>query len=111
MTRLFGISTCDTCRKARKVLENAGLEVVFQDVRNEPLGENDISRFLGVFGEKLINTRSTTWRGLSEDQRQASPQSLLTSHPTLMKRPVLATGEVLTLGWTHEIAEQHLAAD
>lgn len=97
---LYGIPTCDTCRKARKALEAAGQEVVFRDVRAEPLGAEDLSRFVEAFGEDILNRRSTTWRQLSEAERSGAPEALLAAHPTLMKRPVLSDGDRLSLGWT-----------
>lgn len=96
---LFGIPSCDTCRKARKTLEAAGLEVTFRDVRSDPLNAAERGDFIARFGEALLNRRSTTWRGLSEDERAASPDDLLTTYPTLMKRPVLSDGDRVTLGW------------
>ncbi len=92
MTVLYGIGTCDTCRKARKALENSGLDVTFRDVRAEPLSRAEIDRFLAEFGDALLNTRSTTWRGLSEAERLREPSALLADHPTLMKRPVIEGG-------------------
>lgn len=100
--RLYGIKTCDTCRKALKALENAGWHVEFMDVRATPLAAEKISEFLGAFGDALVNTRSTTWRGLDEGERSARPFDLLQAHPTLMKRPVIEA-EALHLGWGKEV--------
>ena len=108
MTVLYGISTCDTCRKARKALENSGLEVTFRDVRAEPLSTGEIGRFYAEFGGKLLNTRSTTWRGLSEAARDGAPEALIEAHPTLMKRPVIEGPGGLTLGWDKAAQAAHL---
>jgi len=108
MTRLYGLKACDTCRKALKSLKNAGIDVAFQDVRETPLTQGEIVRFLDEFGEKLINTRSTTWRGLDEKTRSLPHLDLLTAHPTLMKRPVIETENQMTLGWSADIAASHL---
>lgn len=108
MRVLYGISTCDTCRKARKALENNGLEVEFRDVRAEPLSADEIARFLAEFGGKLLNMRSTTWRGLSESERGRAPEALLAAHPTLMKRPVIEGPGGLTLGWDEAAQATHL---
>ena len=43
---LYGISTCDTCKKAIKALEAAGHPVTFRDVRKDPLSEAEIDRLL-----------------------------------------------------------------
>ena len=70
-----------------------------RDVRAEPLSETERDRFLEAFGDALINRRSTTWRELSEAERDAAPGDLLRAHPALMKRPVIAGGGALSLGW------------
>ena len=97
---LYGIPTCDTCRKALKSLEAAGRPAEFRDIRKAPLSAEEIAEFLGAFGEKLVNRSSTTWRGLDEAERAAAPAALLAAHPALMKRPVIRDGAGLHLGWT-----------
>ena len=106
---LYGIKTCDTCRKAAKELGASGTEVVFHDVRADPLGTDQIAKFLQAFGDALLNKKSTTWRGLDDAARAAAPLALLAEHPTLMKRPVIEGPGGLTLGWTAEAKAAHLA--
>jgi arsenate reductase-like glutaredoxin family protein len=100
---LYGIPTCDTCRKAMKEIAAAGRPVTFRDVRAEPLGPAEIDRVLAAFGEGLVNRASTTWRGLDEAARAAGPAALLAAHPTLMKRPVIDADGALMLGWTDAV--------
>ncbi|SLN44270.1 putative reductase [Pseudoruegeria aquimaris] len=107
--KLYGLKTCDTCRKALKDLKDAGVEVAFVDVRADGVPERDLARFLTAFGENLINRRSTTWRGLDEAARAAAPLALLQAHPTLMKRPVIEAGDRLFLGWTAQTRAALLA--
>lgn len=71
----------------------------FRDVREAPLSDEERRRFLAAFGDRLVNRASTTWRGMSEEARQESPERLLAAHPALMKRPVIAAGSELWLGW------------
>ena len=97
--KLYGLKNCDTCRKALKSLETAGRSVAFVDVRKEGLNHADVSRFHAAFGANLLNTRSTTWRGLDEAERQSEPLELLLKHPALMKRPVIEKDGQLYLGW------------
>ena len=106
--KVFGIKSCDTCRRVIKDLQAAGQDVTFIDVRIDPLGAELIDSFHLKFGEALINRRSTTWRGLDEQTRQRSVSDLLTNHPTLMKRPVIVAGDVMTLGWDAAAKETHL---
>ncbi|GAA6158478.1 hypothetical protein NBRC116589_06520 [Ruegeria sp. HU-ET01832] len=94
--RLYGLKNCDTCRKALKSLGG----VDFVDVRADGVPETVLSRAFTQFGEALLNTRSTTWRGLSEDERARAPLELLHDHPTLMKRPLIERDGQFFLGWT-----------
>lgn len=101
---LYGLKTCDTCRKALKSLAAAGHAVRFTDVRAEPLDVATRTAFLAEFGDALINTRSTTWRGLSQEERKRAPADLLAAHPALMKRPVIRADDgALFLGWGREV--------
>ncbi|WP_299555311.1 ArsC/Spx/MgsR family protein [uncultured Tateyamaria sp.] len=96
---IYGLKTCDTCRKAIKALPAAR----FVDVRADGVPADVMAAALATFGDKLVNTRSTTWRGLSDAQRQGTPQDLLAAHPTLMKRPLVADSDTLHLGWTKDV--------
>ncbi|MFL4471963.1 ArsC/Spx/MgsR family protein [Tateyamaria armeniaca] len=96
---IYGLKTCDTCRKAIKALPAAR----FVDVRADGVPEDVMERARGAFGAALLNTRSTTWRGLSEDERAKAPEVLLADHPALMKRPLIVDGDALYLGWTGDV--------
>ena len=98
---LYGLKSCDTCRKALKELG----DVTFRDVRADGVEAAVMARALAEFGENLLNRRSTTWRGLSEDERAASPEALLVAHPTLMKRPLIEAEGRLYLGWDSAVRE------
>lgn len=92
---LYGLKNCDSCRKALKQLPDFRLV----DVRQEGVPPDLLFQAHSKFGAKLLNTRSTTWRGLSEEERQSPPLELLAAHPTLMKRPLIQHEGELLLGW------------
>lgn len=96
---LYGLKTCDTCRKALKSLPEARLV----DVRAEGLPAPVMQAALARFGDKLLNTRSTTWRGLSPEERARPPEELLRDHPALMKRPLIVAGDAMYLGWDKSV--------
>ena len=96
--KIYGLKTCDTCRKAIKALPDA----YFLDVRAQGVPAAVMARAYETFGAALVNTRSTTWRGLEEEARNQSHLDLLAAHPTLMKRPLIVDGEDLYLGWSKE---------
>jgi arsenate reductase (glutaredoxin) len=105
---LYGISTCDTCKKAQKALVAAGHTVTFRDVRGEPLSEAEIQEFIAEFGTKIINTQSTTYRGLSDWMKASEAEAQLREYPALMKRPVIRDGDKMTLGWDEAIAAHYM---
>lgn len=106
---VYGLKACDTCRKARKELDEAGVTHIFIDVRDDPVIAERIPVWLeGLGAQTLINKRSTTWRGLNEQERalaETAPAKLLVDHPTLMKRPVIEADGNTTVGWSREIAD------
>lgn len=106
---LYGLKACDTCRKAAKALSAAGQSFDFADVRDDGVPSDTLRRALAEFGEALVNTRSTTWRGLSEAERAEPPLEMLTRHPTLMKRPLIDADGALSLGWSKATQDQFLS--
>lgn len=103
---LYGLKTCDTCKKAIKALEGAGYQVSYVDVRADGVPADALAGWLELHGQGLVNTRSTTWRGLDEAQRaraETDAVALLLEHPTLIKRPVIVAGESVTVGWTKPV--------
>lgn len=107
---LYGIPSCDSCRKAQAALKAAGHSVVFRDIRAEPLADDTRAAFLQAFGDALINRASTTWRALDAATRAQAPEALLAQYPTLMKRPVIrGEGGALWLGWSAKVQEAVLA--
>jgi len=103
MLTVYGIKQCDTVRKALKWLQQKGIEHRFHDFRSDGLQAELLQNWLDSgFSEKLVNRRSTTWRQLSETQRQSKDESLLNllmQFPTLIKRPVFVTDHVIAIGF------------
>lgn len=96
---LYGLKSCDTCRKARAALDS----VQFRDVRADGVPADVLAAAHARFGDALINTRSTTWRDLDAETRQNEPLALLRAHPTLMKRPLIVAGDDMYLGWGKDV--------
>ena len=102
---LYGLKTCDTCRKARKELDAAGISHGYVDVRADGVAPEKLKAWAAEAGwQTLLNTKSATWRGLPEDDRsgvgEAEAIALMGEHPTLIKRPVIETGSAVLVGWT-----------
>ncbi|SDJ45118.1 transcriptional regulator, Spx/MgsR family [Ferrimonas sediminum] len=101
---LFGIKNCDTVKKARKHLESHNTAFDFHDFRELGLSAETLEQWLEkVEWKQLLNTRSTSWRQLSDDDKadinQAKAVTLMLANPTLVKRPVLVSGQTVTVGF------------
>ena len=100
---LYGLSTCDTTKKALKALQRAGKDVVFRDVRAQPLTRAEIDAILTEFGDRAVNKQSTTYRGFSDFLRESDADAQIAAQPTVMKRPILQDGATWYLGWDEAI--------
>lgn len=100
---LYGISTCDTCKKAIKALQGAGHSVTFRDVRATPLTVSEIDTIVAEFGSRAINTQSTTYRSFSDFLRASEPEAQIAAQPAVMKRPVILADGVWYLGWGADV--------
>lgn len=106
-TMVYGLDSCDTCKKARTWLARFGVEHEFVDYRTNRQSPDTLKLWARQLGgwDKLINRASTTWRTLSEARK--SPHSdpewtlLLKEYPALIKRPVVVTTDgAVTVGFT-----------
>jgi len=96
---LYGLDTCDTCRKARNWLGRHKVEHEFIDYRAHPIAAANLKQYASAVGgwEKLVNRSSMTWRNLPEARR--SPQSdpewtlLIKEYPALVRRPLVVTAD------------------
>jgi arsenate reductase (glutaredoxin) len=106
---IFGISNCDQCRKAKSWLNTQQQVFHFHDVRVDGLTQLHLDEwFKHLPWDTLLNKRGTTWRHMPEDQRKAvvdqnSAGQAILNHPTLMKRPVLTTGDTVLVGFNPDL--------
>ena len=113
MLTVYGIKQCDTCRKALKWLTAQGIEHHFHDFRADGLQQEILADWMASpFAAVLVNRRSTTWRQLSDEQRQFTGDALLAlllEQPTLIKRPVFVAAEIIAVGFKPNELEGLLA--
>lgn len=101
---LYGISNCDTVKKARKWLQEHALEHHFHDFKKEAPTREQLQRWCEHVGwEVLLNRRGTTWRKLPESDRegldQAKAIALMQAQPSMIKRPVMELGQSVHVGF------------
>lgn len=114
MIVLFGLRNCDSCKKARQWLEGHGIAATFIDIRADALAGDVLDRWIDALGwETLLNRRGTTWRGLSEADRDAldaeRARALMLAHPALVKRPVIDDDGAISVGFDETVRTRLLA--
>lgn len=104
MITLYGIKNCDTIKKARRWLEEHGIDYRFHDYRVDGIDLPLLNTFIAELGwQPLLNTRGTTWRKLDEGDRSGitdadSAAALMVEQPAIIKRPLLcAPGKLCCL--------------
>jgi len=107
MLTVYGIKSCDTCRKARKYLAENDIEFRFHDVRDDGLDIQMLERWSGrIEWEKLLNRQSLTWRKIPEVDREGMTKNrafaLMLDQPTLVKRPVLEAPQFMAVGFSEK---------
>ena len=94
MTTLYGITNCDTVKKARAWLAANKVEVPFHDFKKQGVPEPQLDHWLNAAGwEKLLNRQGTSWRKLDDATKAAvtdarTARALMLAQPSVIKRPV-----------------------
>lgn len=95
MTTLYGITNCDTVKKARTWLSEHHIDYEFVDFKKSAPDADLIKSWLkDIDLAVLLNKRGTTWRKLSSEQQalaatQEGAIKLMVENPSLIKRPLL----------------------
>lgn len=93
-------------KKAFDLLNELGLAYEFHDYKKQGIDAETVKKWLDDVGQDLIlNKKGTTWRKLSEEEQhtalenQSNLISALTTHSSLIKRPVLQTEQGYIVGY------------
>lgn len=104
---LYGIRSCDTVKKARAWLEAHGVEHTFVDYKAKGVEPARLKAWARAAGwQVLFNRNGITFRGLPEAQKEGIDEqkalALMTEKPSIIKRPVLETGDRVVVGFKPE---------
>ncbi len=100
---IYGLNTCAVCQKARKALEAGGKEISFRDVRADPLSEAELGELIAEFGDRLVDRKSTDYRGLNDWLKNSEAEAQISAHPKVMARPIIRDRETFYLGWDETV--------
>jgi len=105
---MYGIANCDTLKKARRWLKERNITYTFHDYKKEGIELSTLATWSEqVTWETLLNKRGTTWRKLSEPEKEGLNQSkaldLLAQHTSMIKRPILVVDDKIWVGFSEEV--------
>ncbi|HSN52526.1 MAG TPA: Spx/MgsR family RNA polymerase-binding regulatory protein [Woeseiaceae bacterium] len=113
MLNVYGIKSCDTCRRAKKFLEDRDIEFRFHDLRDDGLDIQMLERWSArIEWQRLLNRKSLTWRRIAEADRTDMTRErafvTMLDQPTLVKRPVLEHPSFFAVGFSEKRFAEYL---
>ncbi len=105
---IFGIKNCDTMKKARSWLETNGIDYSFHDYKVSGIDRSHLEAWCDAAGwETVLNRAGTTFKKLDDGQKADLSRDkaigLMLAQPSMIKRPVLAARDRITVGFKPEI--------
>jgi len=96
-------NTCATCRKAKAYLERRGAQLRAMDIVSSPPPEALLRKVIAIYGVKTaLNPRSAIYKekGLGKKPpSEGEAVRLMLKDPNLIKRPVIAKGDMIVVGF------------
>lgn len=92
---VWGIPNCDTVKKMRAALVEAGWTVDFRDFKKLGVPSERLAAWMAAVGwERVLNRQGTTWKKLSPAEQAAvvdaaSAAVLMQAQASVVKRPVI----------------------
>ena len=93
---IYGIKSCSTMKKAFTKLDELGVSYDFHDYKKQGIDKESVQRWVNELGiNKVLNKRGTTWRKLTDEQKQAADTNidtaidLLIENTSMIKRPIV----------------------
>jgi arsenate reductase len=111
---LYGISNCDTVKKARVWLDQHGVAYAFHDYKKAGIDRARLEQWVAAHGwETVLNCAGTTFRALPDADKAnldaGKAIGLMLAQPSMIKRPVLDLGDRTVVGFKPAIYEAALA--
>ena len=93
---IYGIKSCSTMKKAFTKLDELGVNYNFHDYKKQGIDKESVQRWIDELGiDKVLNKLATTWRKLTDEQKQAADANidtaidLLIENTSMIKRPIV----------------------
>ncbi|MGN0467610.1 MAG: arsenate reductase family protein [Acutalibacteraceae bacterium] len=107
---------CTTCQKAKKWLDENGIEYTERNIKEENPGFDELKKWFEASGlelKKFFNTSGLLYKSMQlkdklKDMSQQEQLSLLASDGMLVKRPILVTDNAVLVGFKEKEWEEKL---
>lgn len=106
-TTMYGIKNCDTIKKARRWLDDHGVDYAFHDYKSSGVDRPLLTAWCEAHGwETICNRAGTTFRQLPDADKtglsQAKAITLMLASPSIIKRPILVVNDRSIVGFSPE---------
>ena len=107
MYTLYGISNCNTVKKAINHLDGQNVAYEFVNFKKCPPKKIDIKRWKEAFGDWPVNKRGPTFRKIKDNFERANSTTkytILMENTSAIKRPILMKDDnVIAFGYDEEV--------
>lgn len=103
--KLYGLPYCDGTIAVTKWLEAKGYTISLHNYKTDGITIDKLAEWSkGLGWEKVLNKRSTTWRGLSKDEQdkvddEKTAIEIMLKNTSLIKRPVIEYEKEILIGF------------
>lgn len=111
--KVYGITNCNTVKKALDWLKANKVDYEFHDFKKLGVSELKLNEWNNKAGyEKFLNKQGLTWKGLDPTVKEnvksaAEALPLLQQKTSMIKRPVIEDGSFLFFGFDEAVYTQH----
>jgi Spx/MgsR family transcriptional regulator len=111
--KVYGITNCNTVKKALDWLKANHVSYEFQDFKKLGVAPEKLQEWNDKAGyEKFLNKQGLTWKQLDPEVKESVKTSadalkLLHQKTSMIKRPVIEDGNFLFFGFDEEVYKKH----
>jgi Spx/MgsR family transcriptional regulator len=111
--KVYGITNCNTVKKALDWLKANKVDYEFHDFKKLGVSTEKLNEWNAKAGyEKFLNKQGLTWKGLEPDVKENVKSAeealpLLQQKTSMIKRPVIEDGNFLFFGFDEGVYQQH----
>ncbi len=106
MILIYGIKNCDTIKKTIQFFKNNNIEFEFHDYKTQSISKTKLNDWIkDVSLEQLINKKGTTYKKLSDSDKQAlnNPTAcieIIINNTSVLKRPIIEiNNKIIRIGF------------